>query len=216
MLHKRHSLSDSIMNLIDGNKDLLNHLNNCRKEATTTVTSKTEALRKIKQKFKKGRLYVRQIVRSQVFYWSVIVFVFLNTLVIALEHYGQPPFLKTFQETCEMVFLVIFITEMLLKMYGLGIHTYFSSAFNCFDFTVVLCGILEMIIQEVQGISLGISVLRSLRLLRIFKVTRFWKSLRNLVTSLLNSVRSILSLIFLLLLFIFIFALLGMQLFGAK
>jgi hypothetical protein len=37
---------------------------------------------------------------------------------------------------------------------------------------VVLCGLVEMIIQEAQGISLGISVLRSLRLLRIFKVTR--------------------------------------------
>lgn len=45
---------------------------------------------------------------------------------------------------------------------------------------------------------------------------RFWGSLRNFVTSLLNSMRSILSLIFLLLLFIFIFALLGMQLFGGK
>lgn len=40
MSHKRHSLSDSIMNLIDGNKELLNHLNNCRKEATNSVASK--------------------------------------------------------------------------------------------------------------------------------------------------------------------------------
>jgi hypothetical protein len=76
-------------------------------------------------------------------------------------------------DTCELVFLVIFIAEMLFKMFGLGFHTYFASAFNCFDFTVVLCGLVEMIIQEVQGISLGISVLRSLRLLRIFKVTRY-------------------------------------------
>jgi len=45
---------------------------------------------------------------------------------------------------------------------------------------------------------------------------RYWSSLRNLVTSLLSSVRSILSLLFLLFLFIVIFALLGMQLFGAE
>ncbi len=64
--------------------------------------------------------------------------------------------------------------------------------------------------------SFGISVMRSLRLLRIFKVTRYWASLRNLVISLLNSMRSILSLLFLLFLFMLIFALLGMQLFGGE
>ena len=39
-------------------------------------------------------------------------------------------------------------------------------------------------------------------------------SLRNLVIALMNALASILSLLFLLFLFIFIFALLGMQLFG--
>ena len=48
-----------------------------------------------------------------------------------------------------------------------------------------------------------------------FSFVRYWSSLRNLVTSLLSSVRSILSLLFLLFLFIVIFALLGMQIFGA-
>ncbi|OUC43122.1 transporter, cation channel family protein [Trichinella nativa] len=63
---------------------------------------------------------------------------------------------------------------------------------------------------------LGLSVLRSARLLRLFKVTRYWDSLRNLVASLLNSLRSIVSLLLLLFLFIVIFALLGMQIFGGK
>ena len=43
---------------------------------------------------------------------------------------------------------------------------------------------------------------------------RYWSSLRNLVIALMNAISSILSLLFLLFLFIFIFALLGMQLFG--
>jgi hypothetical protein len=64
--------------------------------------------------------------------------------------------------------------------------------------------------------SFGISVMRSLRLLRIFKVTRYWTSLRNLVISLINSIQSIISLLFLLFLFTMIFALLGMQLFGGE
>ena len=45
---------------------------------------------------------------------------------------------------------------------------------------------------------------------------RYWKSLSNLVTSLTNSIQSIASLLVLLFLFMCIFALLGMQVFGAK
>jgi len=36
----------------------------------------------------------------------------------------------------EFVFNGIFTLEMLLKVYGLGIRTYFRSSFNKFDFTV--------------------------------------------------------------------------------
>ena len=67
------------------------------KSQSSVLSSRTEALRKLKQKMKKCRVCVRQIVRSYFFYWSVIVCVFLNTLVIALEHHGQPQFLTDFQ-----------------------------------------------------------------------------------------------------------------------
>lgn len=113
--------------------------------------------------------------------------------------------------------LALFVAEMLLKMYALGLRQYFMSLFNRFDCFVVCAGILETILVEIGTLSpLGISVLRCIRLLRIFKITRYWTSLSNLVASLLNSVRSIASLLLLLFLFIIVFALLGMQLFGGK
>jgi voltage-dependent calcium channel L type alpha-1D len=105
---------------------------------------------------------------------------------------------------------------MVLKMYSLGFRTYFVSMFNRFDCFVVFGSIGEIMLVVYYQISLGVSVLRCVRLLRIFKVTRYWSSLRNLVVSLLNSMRSIASLLLLLALFIIITALLGMQLFGGK
>lgn len=39
----------------------------------------------------------RRAVKSQAFYWLIIVLVFLNTVVLATEHYDQPPFLDMFQ-----------------------------------------------------------------------------------------------------------------------
>lgn len=161
-------------------------------------------------------LKVGRMVKTQTFYWTVLVCVFLNTIVLAVEYYNQPDWLNEFQQYAEIVFLTFFFVEMVLKIYGLGFHVYFNSSFNCFDCAVVCSGVLDLILDTFEDIKLGISVLRCLRLLRVFKVTRHWRSLRNLATSLVSSIKSIVSLIFLLFLFILIAALLGMQIFGGK
>ncbi|XP_008296455.1 voltage-dependent L-type calcium channel subunit alpha-1D [Stegastes partitus] len=159
----------------------------------------------------------RAAVKSVTFYWLVIILVFLNTLTIASEHYNQPDWLTEVQDAANKVLLALFTLEMLVKMYSLGLQAYFVSLFNRFDCFVVCGGIVETILVELAIMSpLGISVFRCVRLLRIFKVTRHWASLSNLVASLLNSMKSIASLLLLLFLFIIIFSLLGMQLFGGK
>uniref|UniRef100_A0A6I8NSM7 Voltage-dependent L-type calcium channel subunit alpha n=1 Tax=Ornithorhynchus anatinus TaxID=9258 RepID=A0A6I8NSM7_ORNAN len=159
----------------------------------------------------------RLAVKSASFYWMVLLLVFLNTLTIASEHHNQPPWLTQIQAYANKVLLSLFTLEMLLKLYSLGPQAYGVSFFNRFDCFVVCGGILETALVELDIMQpLGISVLRCVRLLRIFKVTRHWASLSNLVASLLNSMKSIASLLLLLFLFIIIFSLLGMQLFGGK
>ncbi|XP_053508807.1 voltage-dependent P/Q-type calcium channel subunit alpha-1A [Ictalurus furcatus] len=170
-----------------------------------------------RKKERRLRFFIRHVVKTQAFYWTVLCLVGLNTLCVAVVHYDQPELLSDFLYFAEFIFLGIFMSEMCIKMYGLGTRPYFHSSFNCFD-CIVICGsIFEVLWAMIQpGTSFGISVLRALRLLRIFKVTKYWASLRNLVVSLLNSMKSIISLLFLLFLFIVVFALLGMQLFGGQ
>nr|DBA18678.1 TPA: hypothetical protein GDO54_016898 [Pyxicephalus adspersus] len=164
-----------------------------------------------------NRRRCRAAVKSVSFYWLVIILVFLNTVTISSEHYNQPNWLTQIQDIANKVLLACFTCEMLVKMYSLGLQAYFVSLFNRFDCFVVCGGITETILVELEIMSpLGISVFRCVRLLRIFKVTRHWASLSNLVASLLNSMKSIASLLLLLFLFIIIFSLLGMQLFGGK
>ncbi|XP_064075210.1 muscle calcium channel subunit alpha-1-like isoform X14 [Vanessa tameamea] len=159
----------------------------------------------------------RRAVKSQTFYWLIIVLVFLNTVVLASEHYQQPTWLDHFQEYGNAMFVALFTLEMLVKMYSLGLQGYFVSLFNRFDCFVVVGSISEMVLTKSELMPpLGVSVLRCVRLLRVFKVTKYWRSLSNLVASLLNSIQSIASLLLLLFLFIMIFALLGMQVFGGK
>ncbi|XP_057660002.1 voltage-dependent calcium channel type A subunit alpha-1 isoform X37 [Diorhabda carinulata] len=165
---------------------------------------------------KRFRFCIRHVIKTQWFYWCVIVLVLFNTICVAVEFHGQPQWLTNFLYYTEFIFLGLFMTEMFIKMYALGPRIYFESAFNRFDCVVITGSIFEVIWSELKGGSFGLSVLRALRLLRIFKVTKYWSSLRNLVISLLNSMRSIISLLFLLFLFILIFALLGMQLFGGQ
>ncbi|XP_075762182.1 voltage-dependent N-type calcium channel subunit alpha-1B isoform X5 [Pelodiscus sinensis] len=180
-------------------------------------SGKNESSSYFRRKEKMFRFFIRRMVKAQSFYWIVLCVVTLNTLCVAMVHYDQPEGLTNALYFAEFVFLGLFLTEMSLKMYGLGPRNYFHSSFNCFDFGVIVGSIFEVIWAAVKpGTSFGISVLRALRLLRIFKVTKYWNSLRNLVVSLLNSMKSIISLLFLLFLFIVVFALLGMQLFGGQ
>uniref|UniRef100_A0A8D3D1S3 Voltage-dependent L-type calcium channel subunit alpha n=1 Tax=Scophthalmus maximus TaxID=52904 RepID=A0A8D3D1S3_SCOMX len=159
----------------------------------------------------------RVAVKTTNFYWLVLLLVFLNTVASASEHYGQPKWLTEMQERANKILLLLFTLEMLMKMYAFGLQIYFMALFNRFDCIVVFGGILETLLVEFDAIPpIGISVLRCIRLLRIFKMTRHWAALSDLVNSLLNSMKAICSLLLLLFLFLIIFALLGMQLFGGK
>ncbi|KAJ2939410.1 hypothetical protein O0L34_g10841 [Tuta absoluta] len=187
----------------------------------TNDTQKVSLCKQMKDHFDKVNRRMkrsgRRAVKSQTFYWLIIVLVFLNTIILASEHYQQPEWLEYFQEYGNAFFVALFTIEMLVKMYSLGLQGYFVSLFNRFDCFVVIGSISEMVLTKTEVMPpLGISVLRCVRLLRVFKVTKYWRSLSNLVASLLNSIQSIASLLLLLFLFIMIFALLGMQVFGGK
>lgn len=81
-------------------------------------------------------------------------------------------------ERANKILLALFTLEMLMKMYSFGFQVYFIALFNRFDCFVVCGGILETVLVEMDVIPpIGISVLRCVRLLRIFKVTRWVSSL---------------------------------------
>jgi hypothetical protein len=69
--------------------------------------------------------------------------------------------------------------------------------------------------QEVQR-SCSFNVNFDIMQIDMTCIFRYWASMGNLVKSLVNSISSINSLLVILFLFIFIFSLLGMQIFGGK
>ena len=69
----------------------------------------------------------------------------------------------------------------------------------------------QIILKAANIDSANLNVLRCFRLLRVFKLARSWKELNRVLTTVLNSLSSIGYLSLLLLLFIFMMAVLGMQ-----
>ncbi|TMS22750.1 Voltage-dependent P/Q-type calcium channel subunit alpha-1A, partial [Larimichthys crocea] len=174
------------------------------------------------KKERRMRFFIRKIVKTQAFYWTVLCLVGLNTMCVAAVHYNQPELLSDF-----LYFSHVALRQTNKEQIQRRVchqYTCNNCAFICHADTVaeaywqvIVGSIFEVVWATIKpGTSFGISVLRALRLLRIFKVTKYWAPLRNLVVSLLNSMKSIVSLLFLLFLFIVVFALLGMQLFGGQ
>lgn len=116
-----------------------------------------------------------------------------------------------------IVLTAYFLFEMAVKLIGLGIKAYVSDRMNAFDGLVVIVSVIEL------GLSFGniaengaLSVFRAFRLMRVFKLARRWAELNKIVRTIFKSLSSIAYLSLLLLVFIFIMALLGMQIFGYK
>ena len=82
------------------------------------------------------------------------------------------------------MFSWVFLVEMVVKVAGIGITDYVRDKFNLFDAFIVILSLVDNIIFYSLGNSVtggGLIVLRSVRLLRIFKLARSWTSFRILL-----------------------------------
>ena len=162
---------------------------------------------------------LRNFFKSDTCFWVIIILIFLNTVAIALPNYSTPKWLLDVYDRIEIMFLIVFTAEIILKIYAFGIRIYFgkNQKFNYFDFILVFGSWCEWLAKKYLGYSsLCVSVLRSLRLLKVFKKTSEYRRLTNTVSAFMDSIKSIASLLLLLALFVLVFALLGMQLYGGK
>ena len=86
---------------------------------------------------RRARRNCRRAVKSQVMFWLIIMLVFLNTCVLATEHYRQPKWLDQFQDVTNLFFVILFTCEMLVKMYALGLQVIqYLFSFNLCNGTV--------------------------------------------------------------------------------
>lgn len=63
---------------------------------TTTKVKGRSRFYKYRRQERHLRFFIRRMVKTQGFYWGVIVLVFLNSLCVAVEHNNQPDWLTDF------------------------------------------------------------------------------------------------------------------------
>ncbi|XP_047506148.1 sodium channel protein para isoform X11 [Pieris napi] len=134
----------------------------------------------------------------------------VNTLFMALDHHDMDKDMERALKSGNYFFTATFGIEAMLKLIAMSPKFYFQEGWNIFDFIIVALSLLELGLEGVQGLS----VLRSFRLLRVFKLAKSWPALNLIISIMGRTVGALGNLTFVLCIIIFIFAVMGMQLFG--
>uniref|UniRef100_Q9JJV9-2 Isoform 2 of Sodium channel protein type 5 subunit alpha n=1 Tax=Mus musculus TaxID=10090 RepID=Q9JJV9-2 len=141
---------------------------------------------------------------------TITMCIVLNTLFMALEHYNMTAEFEEMLQVGNLVFTGIFTAEMTFKIIALDPYYYFQQGWNIFDSIIVILSLMELGLSRMGNLS----VLRSFRLLRVFKLAKSWPTLNTLIKIIGNSVGALGNLTLVLAIIVFIFAVVGMQLFG--
>ena len=113
------------------------------------------------------------LAQNKYFEIFILVAIAANTLVMTIKWPNMSEKAKNTIEIINYFFLVIFFIEALIKLTGYGLR-YFKDKWNVFDFVIVVISIIFIVIQNFWGVGLSTttSVVRSLRIGRMFKLFR--------------------------------------------
>ncbi|KAB1264316.1 Sodium channel protein type 11 subunit alpha [Camelus dromedarius] len=115
------------------------------------------------------------------------------------------------------VFTGIFMAEMCLKIIALDPYHYFRRGWNIFDSIVALLSFIDAMLASTAARKRSwMLFLRSLRVLRVFKLAKSWPTLNTLIKIIGHSVGALGNLTVVLGIVVFIFSVVGMQLFGSQ
>lgn len=119
------------------------------------------------------------------------------------------------------IFTGVYLVEAVLKLIAFRPKGYFRDRMNMFDFSVLVASVITVAIDFQSGKpaasgggSAGVNLLRVLRVARLFRLIHSAKGIRQLIQTLVFSLPALYNVGTVLFVFVFIFAVMGMQLFG--
>nr|XP_048279403.1 sodium channel protein type 10 subunit alpha isoform X5 [Myodes glareolus] len=161
-------------------------------------------------KWMKFKMVLFELVTDPFAELTITLCIVVNTVFMAMEYYPMTEAFEAMLQAGNIVFTVFFTMEMAFKIIAFDPYYYFQKKWNIFDCVIVTVSLLELSIAK-KG---SLSVLRTFRLLRVFKLAKSWPTLNTLIKIIGNSVGALGNLTFILAIIVFIFALVGKQLLG--
>ncbi|XP_063769368.1 two pore channel protein 1 isoform X1 [Pseudophryne corroboree] len=154
------------------------------------------------------------LANSRAFQYAVYVVVAINGFWILIETFmvKSGNFFPQGVPWSYIVFLTIYVSEVLVKVTGLGPLKYFTSGWNLFDFSVTMLALLGLLALAFNVKPFYfIVVLRPLQLLRLFKLKKRYRTVLDTMFELLPRMAS---LGLTLLIFYYSFSIVGMEFFS--
>ncbi|VDP35264.1 unnamed protein product [Soboliphyme baturini] len=119
-------------------------------------------------------------------------------------------------DTMNLIFTGIFAMEFALKVIAFRCKNYFGDAWNVFDFIIVLGSFIDIIYGKVSPGSniISINFFRLFRVMRLVKLLSRGEGIRTLLWTFMKSFQALPYVALLIVLLFFIYAVIGMQVFG--
>ncbi|XP_069056149.1 voltage-dependent T-type calcium channel subunit alpha-1G isoform X1 [Pleurodeles waltl] len=166
------------------------------------------------------RLVIHQMCTSHYLDLFITGVIGLNVITMAMEHYQQPKVLDEALKICNYIFTIIFVMESVLKLVAFGFRRFFKDRWNQLDLAIVLLSIMGITLEEIEvnaSLPINPTIIRIMRVLRIARVLKLLKmavGMRALLDTVLQALPQVGNLGLLFMLLFFIFAALGVELFG--
>uniref|UniRef100_A0A2K6GDP7 Calcium voltage-gated channel subunit alpha1 H n=1 Tax=Propithecus coquereli TaxID=379532 RepID=A0A2K6GDP7_PROCO len=144
----------------------------------------------------------------------------VNVITMSMEHYNQPKSLDEALKYCNYVFTIVFVFEAALKLVAFGFRRFFKDRWNQLDLAIVLLSIVGIALEEIEtsaALPVNPTIIRIMRVLRIARVLKLLKmatGMRALLDTVVQALPQVGNLGLLFMLLFFIYAALGVELFG--
>ncbi|XP_057201001.1 voltage-dependent T-type calcium channel subunit alpha-1H isoform X2 [Triplophysa rosa] len=167
-----------------------------------------------------ARLYIHTLCTNHYLDLFITGIICINVVTMSIEHFQQPPYLDEGLKYCNYVFTIIFIIEALLKLVAFGFRRFFKDRWNQLDLAIVLLSVMGITLEEIKmnaALPINPTIIRIMRVLRIARVLKLLKmatGMRALLDTVMQALPQVGNLGLLFMLLFFIYAALGVELFG--
>lgn len=170
------------------------------------MTSTTTNAKRSRATARGGIPFFQRLTRNWIWDGFILLCILANAAILGYDaHFGETNPHHALIERWNMYFLFIFTAELLLEFFAQGPRRYFASGWNIFDLIVV--GVSYI------AVSPAISALRTLRVVRIFRLVSAVPQMRRVVEALFGAMPGIMASFAILAIVFYIGAVMGTTLF---